>query len=73
MEGNLEPNREVKEISEKIYKSNPEAIKESKSEKDFNVNENIPIKENNAITKDEKKLKMAQPLKLFLIKKKNSL
>ena len=78
MEGNLEPNKEViKEISENINKLNTEEKKESKSEKVFNINENIPNTENNSTPKVDKKIEngaaaktISKPKKELPIEKK---
>ena len=74
MEENLEPNsNDNNKISKKDNKYSAEEIKEPKSEKDLNLNENSPKSQNNYALEVNKKMIMIHQLKLFLNKKKNSL
>ena len=71
MEENLEANSEVNnEISNETNKSTSEEIKEPKSEKDLNPNENIPQTQNNSAPKVDIKNGNDIPVKNVPIPKK---
>ena len=71
MEENLDKNSEVnKEIFDKTTKSNSEEIKEPKSEKATNTNDNNSISQNNSPQKVGIKNKIDTPIKTITKTKK---